>query len=272
MLKQRLLTAAVLIPLFVWGVLGLPSHYFALLLAIVVMIAAVEWTRLAAFVPRDRAVFLLVMLVALGGVMLAPSLLALSPTVAALAVIGWVVALQWVRRYERGVDSVPRNPWARILIGVLVLWPAWLSLVALHGGAGPAYVLFVFVLVWAADSGAYFSGRRFGRRKLAPRVSPGKSWEGVSGGMVAALLAAWLGAVILGMSVAGTMAFIALCAVVVAMSVVGDLFESLFKREAGLKDSGRFLPGHGGALDRIDSITAAAPVFYLGLTLLGLPR
>jgi phosphatidate cytidylyltransferase len=124
-------------------------------------------------------------------------------------------------------------------------------------------------LVVAADIGAYFAGRRFGRNKLAPRVSPGKTWEGVAGGLVAAALMAAVGVWWFDVS-AGR--FIALCMVVVVASIVGDLTESLFKRHAGLKDSGTILPGHGGVLDRVDSVTAAAPVFLLGLQVLGLMR
>ena len=120
------------------------------------------------------------------------------------------------------------------------------------------------LLIWGADSGAYFAGRAFGKRKLAPKVSPGKSWEGVIGGLLTALVAAviatqWLGAV------GGLAGFLALVAVTVFISVLGDLSESLFKRVMALKDSGGILPGHGGVLDRIDSLTAAAPIFALGL-------
>src|SRR3569623_651593 len=230
-LKQRLLTAAVLIPLFVWAVLGLPTPYFAALLAVVVLIAAAEWGALVQLPQETRIGFVIVVAVML--------LLAI-----------------W---------TAPHGRWGGALVGVLVLLPPWLALVTLHGNAaaGPGYVLFLFVLIWAADSGAYFSGRRYGRRKLAPRVSPGKTWEGVAGGRAAALVVAVIGARIFDMSFAATAAFVILCGLVVVISEVGDLVESMFKREAGVKDSGRFLPGHGGALDRIDSLTAAAPLFYL---------
>jgi phosphatidate cytidylyltransferase len=129
--------------------------------------------------------------------------------------------------------------------------------------------LFLLLLVVAADVGAYFAGRQFGRHKLAPKVSPGKTWEGVLGGIAAAALMAIVGTAWFEVDVA---AFIGVCAVVVIASIVGDLTESLFKRHAGLKDSGTILPGHGGVLDRVDSVTAAAPIFLLCMEGLGLLR
>jgi phosphatidate cytidylyltransferase len=147
--------------------------------------------------------------------------------------------------------------------GFLALVPAWVALAYLYLSkpAGPEMVLYLLGLVWAADIGAFFAGRTFGRVKLAPRVSPSKTWEGVLGGLifgavVAALGAAWLKQPRLG--------FICLSVAVVFVSIVGDLTESMFKRYAGVKDSGALFPGHGGVLDRIDSVTAAAPVFLLG--------
>jgi phosphatidate cytidylyltransferase len=147
-----------------------------------------------------------------------------------------------------------------------VLVPAWLALVVLHEHA-PQLVLLLILLVVAADVGAYFGGRKFGRHKLAPAVSPGKTWEGVAGGLVAAMLMATAGIYWLHLT---PLPFFALSALVVVASIVGDLTESMFKRHAGLKDSGSLLPGHGGVLDRVDSVTAAAPFFLIGLERLGL--
>ena len=150
----------------------------------------------------------------------------------------------------------------KLLIGLLILLPAWQGLVFIKQlPLGNWLIMAVMVLVWGADIGAYFSGKAFGKRKLAPQVSPGKSWEGVYGGLalslvitaVVGLVRDWtLGQMILGLLGA---------AIVVFISVVGDLTESMFKRQSGIKDSSNLLPGHGGVLDRIDSLTAAIPVF-----------
>jgi phosphatidate cytidylyltransferase len=131
---------------------------------------------------------------------------------------------------------------------------------------GPKWVLFALVLIWAADIGAFFVGRRFGRTRLAPNVSPGKTWEGVVGGLVASALVAALGSGLFGQP---PLWFVPLCLAVVAFSIVGDLTESLLKRFAGLKDSGSLFPGHGGVMDRIDSVTGAAPILLFVLIKLG---
>jgi len=150
-----------------------------------------------------------------------------------------------------------------------VLVPAWASLVVIHGvdPQGPRLLLFLMVLIWVADSFAYFAGRRWGRTKLAPVISPGKTREGVYGALAGAVLCG--GGLVWLMPQGNPLLLILFCLLIVLVSVVGDLFESLMKRQAGVKDSGSLLPGHGGMLDRIDSLTAAAPLFLLGLLLLG---
>ena len=157
----------------------------------------------------------------------------------------------------------------RTLCGVLLLSAAWLSMVELKAlESGDAWLLLILLIVWAADIGAYFSGKRWGRVKLAPHVSPGKTREGMYGGLVA------VGLTVLAFSwwnelTFSSVVYLMLLSLVVGLvSVMGDLFESLLKRHAGVKDSGTILPGHGGVLDRIDSILAAAPLYYLGLTFL----
>jgi phosphatidate cytidylyltransferase len=175
----------------------------------------------------------------------------------------WLLALAWVALMPGVVNAGTAS-----LAGIMVLLPAWLSLVRLHA-MSPQLMLFVLLLVVAADVGAYFSGRQFGKHKLAPRVSPGKTWEGVVGGLAGAMILAAIGVFWFGFDAAP---FMGLCAIVFVASVVGDLTESMFKRHAGLKDSGSLLPGHGGVLDRLDSVTAAAPVFLFGLERLGLWR
>jgi phosphatidate cytidylyltransferase len=238
----------------------------------VVAVAVWEWGRLAHFSPLAWLIFAAAMLLTLGTVITGRMSPAVMHVVVIAAMVWWVIAALWVLRYQAATAAKIR-PWRGLLAGWLVLAPAFVSLWALHGepAYGPRYVLFLLVLIWSADSGAYFAGRRFGRRKLAPQVSPGKTWEGVAGGVATSALVAVIGGRMLGLPGESLLWFIPLCLVVVVFSIVGDLLESLFKRDAGVKDSGRFLPGHGGALDRIDSLTAAAPAFYLGLTLFEWP-
>jgi phosphatidate cytidylyltransferase len=183
-----------------------------------------------------------------------------------LAVAWWVVALLWV-----AFAPTHGNRAAAALSGLLTLVPTWIALLHIDLGltAGPQWTLFILALAFAADTGAFFAGRAFGRRPLAPRVSPHKTWEGVLGGMLLALLIAAGGAVWFGQPL---VSFVGLCLVAAGFSVVGDLTESMLKRHVNLKDSGRLFPGHGGVLDRIDSVTAATPVMALGLAWLGAGR
>jgi phosphatidate cytidylyltransferase len=278
-LKQRLLTIAVLLPLFVWCVLALSTPYFALCVALMVMIGAWEWAGLVGMSRRrERVGYLALMGAALCGAAWLISMPVLRQSILAGAVVWWVIAMIWIRRYNldpHGFQRAVRQPgamhfpphWLFGMLGIVVLVPAWIGLVVVHGNefAGGYLVLLLMVLVWGADSGAYVAGRLWGRTKLAPAVSPGKSWEGVYGGLVVATLAALGGGLWFGLDWRTLVTLTLLGCVTVLFSIVGDLFESMVKRLAGVKDSGRLLPGHGGMLDRIDSVTAAAPVFALGL-------
>jgi phosphatidate cytidylyltransferase len=183
-----------------------------------------------------------------------------------LAVAWWVVALLWVLfAPTHGTRA------AAALAGLLTLLPTGIALLRIDLGfvRGAQWTLFILALAFAADTGAFFAGRAFGRSPLAPRVSPHKTWEGVLGGMLLALLIAVGGAIWFRQPMA---AFVALCGLAAGFSVVGDLTESMLKRHVHLKDSGRLFPGHGGVLDRIDSVTAATPVMALGLVWLGAGR
>jgi len=179
-----------------------------------------------------------------------------------LACAWWLMAFAWLI-----LAPTRHRPAVALLCGVPVLVPAFLALARLQISAyehrsGALMVLWLVLLVCAADIGAYFAGRAFGRRKLAPRVSPGKTWEGALGGLLLVALLAWSGAGYFAVPPLGAIAFG--CAVGI-FSIIGDLTESMFKRAAALKDSGALLPGHGGLLDRLDSVTAAAPLYALGL-------
>ncbi|MFO1377593.1 MAG: phosphatidate cytidylyltransferase [Steroidobacteraceae bacterium] len=264
MLRERILTGIALLAALLAALLWLPAVWAAVVLAFVFGLAAIEWAGFAglAAAPAKAGYALLVAATCLLLHVVAATPAGLVAVLGA-AMLWWFVALLWiVLAPERG------GRLAAAAAGLVTLAPAWLATACLYAGSprGPWLLLFAIGLVAAADTGAYFAGRRFGRVPLAPRVSPKKTWEGVFGGFLAAMLVAWLANRHFGLPQA---AFLALSAATIVVSVVGDLAESLFKRHAGLKDSGSLLPGHGGVLDRIDSLTAAVPLLTLGLALLG---
>jgi phosphatidate cytidylyltransferase len=271
-LRARILTAVVLAPLAVAGVLWLPSSWFAILFGVILCAAMWEWTRVIGFrMRRLRAVIVAgnatLMIAVLG--------LHLEHWVLPIVWVGvgwWCLALAWLRAFEFGAAPTRRNLELKALVGSVMLVPAWAAAWSLHrdGEHGPVWTLYVLVLIWIADISAYFAGRRFGQHKLAPRISPGKTIEGVYGALAGTLVYAAL----VGWGVAaipvGHWQLIGLSLLTVGFSIVGDLFESLIKRQAQLKDSGSLLPGHGGLLDRIDSVLAAFPIFVVGRQLIGL--
>jgi len=270
MLKQRVITASILAPLVVWAVLESPTPYLALVFGVLIVQGGWEWSG---FMKLASTALRVSYPAVVGGALLAvwffvdwnSSDWLVLPV---LSLFWWLLALLWVLGFPRSARRwSPR--WAQTLIGLLVLVPSWLSVVGLHQDIhqGPALLLYLLLLIWCADIGAYFGGRRWGRRKLAPAVSPGKSWEGAYSALAASLVFALLGALFFGLPGNQLLALVVLSLVTVAFSILGDLTESMFKRHAGIKDSGVLLPGHGGVLDRIDSITAAAPVFVVGLWL-----
>lgn len=266
MLRTRILTAAILLPLAVAGILLLPTYAVAIVFAALLAVAAWEWSSLMSLTrPVGRAVLvgaaMLVFLVCWCPSWRAPIGAILLP----LALVGWAIAIALLVRFPRSWDLSTASPLAGASLGLLLLAAPFTALVELHAQPrGPLLVLFLFVLIWAADTGAYFAGRAWGRNKLAVQVSPGKSREGAYGGVVLALLVAGLGGWMLGFSGLGLLALILLGAITAAVSIVGDLTISMFKRQAGVKDSGKLFPGHGGVLDRLDSVFAAAPVFVFG--------
>ena len=188
-----------------------------------------------------------------------------------LAVIVWFVALFTIIAYQLEHIRIPRSQILLGLIGLLILIPAWLSLVYLKRSSEGEWhwLLMLLFIIWTADSGAYFIGRRWGKHKIADRVSPGKSWEGTLAGFISGLIIAMIYVVVSGQGIKDSIIFICVVSITVIFSIIGDLMESVFKRSAGLKDSGQLLPGHGGVLDRIDSLTAAGPVFLYGLLIFG---
>lgn len=261
MLKQRLLTAIILIPLFIFLVLKLPPIGFFVLTAIFVLLGAFEWS---AFIGLNRfpakiiyPIFIVLMLV--GAFFLPVTYVMLS------GLVFWLLALVLVILYPKLSTFWGKSVILRSLMGVLVLIPCLVALNYIRNlDSGPYVLLYLCVLIWGADSGAYFVGRLWGKHPLAPSVSPGKSIQGLVGGLVTTIAITFLALNLFKTPYSMWSGVLLLSFMTVLFSVLGDLFESMLKRNAGLKDSGTILPGHGGILDRIDSLTAAAPAFAMG--------
>ncbi|MEE4381065.1 MAG: phosphatidate cytidylyltransferase [Pseudomonadales bacterium] len=256
MLALRILTALVLAPLFLAGLFLLPPGGFALFVGAFLLLGAWEWAGLCGFGGAGRAAGGLL----LAGLAAGAWFAGLREAVVLVGCGAWLLMALAVVRFPAG-RRLWERPAARALAGTVLLLAAWSGLTLLQGrSGGPWLVLWTMLLVWGADIGAYFAGRAFGRHKLAPAVSPGKTVEGLAGGAIAALLLSAAMAAAAGFGPGAIPAVAAASLLVIAASVVGDLLESLVKRVAGVKDSGTLLPGHGGVLDRIDAVLAAAPV------------
>ncbi|UXZ05131.1 phosphatidate cytidylyltransferase [Moraxella nasicaprae] len=256
---QRIKTAIILVIIVGTAMFVSRQPFFFLpLLTLGVLIASHEWTKL---MPkrRDKAHWFvaLVLIITLVSIFVPQSWAVWW----GLSVPVWVLAAKWVKDYPAKENWYGKRLWT---MGVIILVSAITAMYALWQ-LSAWWLLYVFVLVWCADSGAYFVGRKFGKTKLAPNVSPNKSLEGLYGGVATASLVAVGVGLYLGLDMATLLVFLALSAVVVGVSVLGDLFESMLKRRAGVKDSGTILPGHGGVLDRIDSLLSATPIFAFGI-------
>lgn len=274
MLRLRIITAFVLVALLLGSLFLLPWGGFVIFASVFTLIGAWEWANLAGFTSApERIVFsaltaLAMLLVAwYTGVFDGAIVLSEVRHFLLIAVAWWAVALLWVQGYPTSA-VLWESRWVKALMGWVVLIPCWLSLSYLHQGENGAFlILLLMATVVIADTGAYFTGRSFGKRKLLLEVSPGKSWEGFWGGLVACLLLA------LAVNVYNDFRQWEVLFIVILFtalgSVLGDLLESMVKRHRNIKDSGNILPGHGGVLDRIDSVTAAAPIFTLGIILSG---
>jgi len=256
-----------MVPLVIGAILLLPTPVLALVLALIIAGGLWEWSRMVPlYTGMARLVFLLAGMALAGLIWWITPAVAITPLLL-VALLWWLFVLFWLAHPEITAPLSSRIITLKVVGGYLALLPAWAALVVLHARTqdGPLITLYLLVVVWLADSGAYFAGRRWGSRKLAPVISPGKTWEGVYGAVASSGIFALAAGLLYSQSIQWTASLVVITMVTVMFSIAGDLLESLMKRQCGIKDSGHIIPGHGGILDRIDSLTAAAPVFLLGL-------
>jgi len=267
MLKKRILTAIVALVALLLVLFALPAPLARAVIVLVVLAGAWEWGGLLGQGVRNdgfdlpRVAYTAAIAALIGTLFWLLASNDVHEIVLKAALVWWFAALLWMFAFPTPIPA-----WLSACCGALVLVPAWLALDQLYLRSAES-LLTVLLIVWIADIGAYFVGKRFGRVKLAPAVSPGKSWEGALGGLTLVALFAVLATMAGDGAITVLMPFFVAVAMV---SIIGDLTVSMFKRNAGVKDSGRLFPGHGGVLDRIDSVTAAAPLFSLGLMWIGL--
>tara|TARA_R110002072_G_scaffold51389_1_gene137848 strand:- start:36020 stop:36829 length:810 start_codon:yes stop_codon:yes gene_type:complete len=267
MLKQRILTALILAPVAIACLFFLPPIGFAVFVGLVVTVGGWEWANFAGISPMGRYAYAGLIALLLFASYFLPGIYLLV-----LGALWWIAAFYFMQQYP-AATGLWASKLAISLIGLLVLVPGFVSLLVLKNTSNPNFlILLLFFLIWGADIGAYFTGRAFGKHKLAAAVSPGKTWEGFYGGLVIAFgiglgMLLWLEKPDL-MQPSGWL-FLAGMLLVIMVSVLGDLVMSMFKRNCGVKDSSNLLPGHGGFLDRIDSLLSAGPVFALLILLFG---
>ena len=277
-LKQRIITALILAPLALTAILFLSTTAFQWVIAGVIALGAYEWANMSGIKLRQHKLIytacisamcaLLILSVDAEEIWYQGELNGIYTFLLGLAAGWWVLSLAMIIAYPK-YSSIWRNSWkARSLFGVLTLIPTWVAVVALRNSLyevdpyyGASLIFYVLGIVWAADIGAFFIGVKFGRRKLRPNVSPGKTIEGLLGGVMASTAIIAFAALHYQVEPSRIWLHLLIGGLTVAVSALGDLNESMFKRCAGIKDSGKLLPGHGGILDRIDSLTAAFPVF-----------
>jgi len=270
--KQRVITALLITPLAIAMILLLPSTVFAVVIAGLCLMAAWEWTRMAGMRSRPWRAMLLA--VCASALLLLWYYADAAPGWITIVTgcVWWFLALAWLRHFSYGAAPTRENIAVKLIAGAFVILPAWTAMMQLHRNQGSphSWALYALVLVWAADTFAYLAGRRWGKVKLAPNISPGKTIVGVYGALAGSALVALIGGWLLDVRGASLAGLLVLALIVVVFSVIGDLFESLIKRHANVKDSGTLFPGHGGVCDRLDGIFAALPFFAVGKFLLGL--
>lgn len=268
-LKKRVITALSLLFIVGGGALVMPATPFIIMAAAIILLAGWEWADLSGLTGSFAKIAYVVAVAAAlafsgyyGGAFSEWNV-ARTQQMLGAACVWWAVALLWVQSYPASA-RLWGSPAMRAVMGILVLTPTWLGVAYLREvGYGIWLIFYLVAVVAVADIGAYFFGRAFGKRKLSPRVSPGKSWAGFLGGLASALLLALIVGAFHPWAAMPTLTLAAISVLAALSSVLGDLVESMVKRHRGVKDSGTALPGHGGLLDRLDSFTAAAPIFAL---------
>jgi len=277
MTKTRVLAALAMTPLAIAAILLLPTPWMVALAAVIFLAGLWEWFKLADIDDTLARTILLVANLALmvaivwGSRSSSGGSLVLFRLAAIVGVVWWLLAALWLKHFDFASDHDTHARVFKLAAGTLAVIPAWCAMAWIHAEPpyGHRWLFVALAIVWAADSGAYFAGRHWGKRKLSPRISPNKTLEGLLGGMAAGVLVAVAFAPLAGAALAQLPAVALVALLAVAFSVVGDLFESLLKRHVGAKDSGDLIPGHGGILDRVDGVLAALPVFALGKAWLG---
>ena len=281
MLKERVLSAVVMVIVALAAIFWLPPLALTIALSALVVLGMWEWAQFVGFKSQmsrvvvagvTTCILLLLVVANTDYINAARFMTDLSVIALFIACVWWLAALVLVVTYPNSAKLWAKSVVAKFLFGICTLFPFLIGLLAirfnnytLDAYQGTYLLLYAFLLVWGADSGAYFFGRALGKHKLAPKVSPGKSWEGALGGLFTSGVIAFAFLQATPNDVFGRtlemMPFIAVSVATVAISVLGDLAESMFKRQAGIKDSSNLIPGHGGILDRVDSLTAAIPFF-----------
>ena len=278
MTRIRLITSLVMAPVAIAAILLLPTGWMMAVAAVVMLLALWEWLELAgiedslartALTAAHLAVMVGLVWASRSGEGLSLVLFLLASF---LGLAWWLASMLWLRNFNFASSPDGYSRMLKLAAGALAMIPAWAAVGYIHGGEphGNRWLLVALFVVWGADTGAYFVGRRLGRRKLAPRVSPNKTIEGLAGGLVVGVGVGLLLALASGIPASSLPGLALVCVVAALFSVVGDLFESLLKRHAGVKDSGRLIPGHGGVLDRVDGVLAALPAFAVGKAMMGL--
>ncbi|MHA7840551.1 MAG: phosphatidate cytidylyltransferase [Gammaproteobacteria bacterium] len=266
MLKQRIITSVIVLPLVIAALIFLNDKHFAMLTAIFIGFAGWEWLNLIECRELwQRWLYVFLLLATCMGSFFYDIALWILP----LGFILWVFALIWISRYPGASQWWRQWLLLRAMVGWILLSLFWFSVNSIRqSDLGVVYLLSLCAIIWCADSVAYFTGKQWGKTPLAERLSPGKTWEGLYGGIIAGVLCAVVAGFFIGVAGTNWILWLLLVMMTLLFSVVGDLFESMCKRIQGRKDSGNWFPGHGGLLDRIDSLTAAAPVYGAGLWLI----